>query len=121
MIESFHEVNCMLYKGVLKRVLPFFLTFAAGLFIASFFVSVVSPSSFGFPRRSHKFREMQRLRSENDELKKSNCELRKQVREMQKNSESIDLNGVDEIQTFEADAPPPPPQPRKPHRVLIDK
>lgn len=110
----------MLYKGVLKRGLPFFLTFAAGLFIASFFVTVASPS-FSFPRKSHKFREIQRLREENRDLKKTNCELRKQLEEMRRASETTDLNRLDEISVFEADAPPPPPPPRKPHRVVIER
>jgi hypothetical protein len=102
----------MLYKGVLKRVLPFFLTFAAGLFVASFFVSITSPS-FSFPRRSHKFREMHRLRVENQELKRTNCELRKQLEEARRNSE-LRLTLDSDFPTFEPAPPPPPPAPRAP-------
>lgn len=100
----------MLYKGVLKRVLPFLLTFAAGLFVASFFVSIASPS-FNFPRRSHKYREMHRLRMENQDLRRSNSELRRQLEEARRLSElkfSIDS----EFPHFEP--PPPPPAPRAP-------
>jgi len=99
----------MLYKGVLKRVLPFFLTFAAGLFVASFFVSIATPS-FSFPRKSHKYREMHRLRMENNDLRKSNSELRKQLEEAHRNSElrfSLDSD-------FPRFDPPPPPAPRAP-------
>ncbi len=65
-------------KGFIKRVLPFFLTFAVGLFIASFFVTIVAPT-FQFQnrgwRRNHRQydrqreAEIQRLREENMRLK----------------------------------------------------
>jgi hypothetical protein len=65
-------------KGFVKRVLPFFLTFAVGLFIASFFVTVAAPT-FQFQnrgwRRNHRQydrqreQEIQRLREENIRLK----------------------------------------------------
>lgn len=97
----------MLYKGVLKRVLPFFLTFAAGLFIASFFVSIASPS-FNFPRRSHKYREMHRLRMENQDLRKSNSELRRQLEDARRNTEVTPSADFD----FYVPPPPPPPAPR---------
>ena len=97
----------MLYKGVLKRVLPFFLTFAAGLFIASFFVSIASPS-FNFPRRSHKYREMHRLRMENQDLRRSNSELRRQLEEARRNAEMTPSADFD----FYVPPPPPPPAPR---------
>lgn len=97
----------MMFVGVLKRVVPFLLTFAAGLFIASFFVSIASPSSFSFPRRHHKFREMNRLREENRELKLANEQLRKQLEE----SRNTSVTGY----SFEEmpNEPPPPPPPRR--------
>ena len=68
----------MCCKGFTKRVLPFFLTFAVGLLIASFFVSIAVPS-FQFPNRSSRKRhleldqqreiELQQLRDENFRLK----------------------------------------------------
>jgi hypothetical protein len=68
----------MCCKGFVKRVLPFFLTFAVGLFIASFFVTVAAPN-FQFQNRSWKRNhrqydrqreiEIQRLREENMRLK----------------------------------------------------
>ena len=68
----------MCCKGFTKRILPFFLTFAVGLFIASFFVSIAAPS-FQFPNRGSKRKhreediqrdlEIQRLREENLRLK----------------------------------------------------
>ena len=103
----------MLYKGVLTRVLPFFLTFAAGLFIASFFISITTPS-FSFTRRSHKYREVQRLRYQNQELKKTNCELRKELVEARRAAEAKEAVN-NEFQSFELDVPPPPPPPRVRH------
>lgn len=108
----------MLFIGVLKRVLPFFVTFAAGLFIASFFVSVSSPS-FSFPRKGHKFQEMKRLREEVRDLKRSNCELRKQLSEARRNSDRTSAETFDPY--FENDVPPPPPPPKGPRRVTVEK
>ena len=39
----------MCCKGFFKRIVPFFLTFAVGLFIASFFVTIAAPN-FQFRR-----------------------------------------------------------------------
>jgi len=68
----------MCCKGFIKRVVPFFLTFAVGLFIASFFVTIAAPS-FQMPnrgwRKNHRQYdrqrelEIQRLREENLRLK----------------------------------------------------
>ena len=51
----------MCCKGFFKRVAPFFLTFAVGLFIASFFVSIAAPN-FRFRRGINKHREYDRQR-----------------------------------------------------------
>lgn len=99
-----------MYKGLFSRILPFFLTFAAGLFIASFFVTIASPS-FNFRRGSNKYREVQRLRTENVELKRSNCELRKQNDELRRNTSETITQTVEDF-PFEVDAPPPPPAPK---------
>lgn len=111
----------MLYKGVLTRVLPFFLTFAAGLFIASFFINISTPS-FAFPRKSYKYREMQRLRDENRDLRKTNSELRRQLEEARQNSLMTVRNHFD-VPSFEVDAPlpPPPPPVRRQHRVAGER
>lgn len=52
-------------KGLIKRVLPFFLTFAVGLFIASFFVTVAAPN-LRFPIRGERSRHL-----ENDHLREA--------------------------------------------------
>lgn len=101
----------MTFLGVLKRALPFFATFAAGIFIASFFVSVASPS-FNFPRKNNRCREVRQLRVENERIKRENAELRQQLEEA----------GRYTVPAFEFDAaPPPPPPPAKRQYKLIDK
>ena len=70
----------MCCKGFIKRVVPFFLTFAAGLFVASFFVSVAAPNfSFRSDRGYYRFGEIQRLRIENRELRENNFRQRRQI------------------------------------------
>ena len=96
----------MYYKGLIKRLVPFFVTFAAGLFIASFFVTIATPS-FNFRRGPGRFGEMQRLRSENQELKRTNGELRRQVEELRINTVSAENFTLDGF-PLETDAPPPP-------------
>lgn len=60
----------MQLKGLLKRVLPFFLTFGLGLLVASFFVSVAAPNFGSFKRKKcrENYRENYRLRMENERL-----------------------------------------------------
>ncbi len=101
----------MLFFAGLKRIVPFLLTFAVGLFIASFFVSVTSPS-LNLPRRSYKFREMQRLRQDNMDLRRANDELRRQLEEVRRDQHSgFTFDTAD----LPPDAPPPPPPPRRKH------
>lgn len=68
----------MFSKGFFKRMLPFLATFAVGIFIASFFVSISAPSfrGKGFGKRHH---EMKRLRFENEQLKNENLRLKNQL------------------------------------------
>ncbi|MFN0278579.1 MAG: hypothetical protein ACKVRN_08255 [Pyrinomonadaceae bacterium] len=53
----------MFNKGLLNRVLPFLATFAFGIFVASFFVSI--GSSHSGHQRGKCRKEVQRLREEN--------------------------------------------------------
>ena len=105
----------MLYKGIFKRVVPFFLTFAAGLFVASFFVTLAMPnfSTWRSNRVSHKYRELQRLRMENRELRDTNCRQRKELEELRRKAASIELGDFEiAVPPVELDAPMPPPPPR---------
>lgn len=88
----------MEFMGVLKRFLPFVFTFAAGLFVASFFVTVASPNfDFDTNRSARVYRECRRvkfeyrdLRSENQRLARENEILRMklQVRDAEKEAVS---------------------------------
>lgn len=89
-------------RGLLKRFVPFFLTFAAGLFIASFFVSVAAPFS-GFSRGERRFGYVRVLREENQRLQDRVEEL-----EQQRTTSPCIFDSSD------FDAPPPPPVPMRP-------
>lgn len=106
----------MLYKGIFKRVVPFFLTFAAGLFVASFFVAIAVPNfnNWRSSRVSHKYRELQRLRIENRELRDTNCRQRKELEELRRKAASIELRSLENAvpPVVEFDSPPPPSAPR---------
>jgi hypothetical protein len=106
----------MLFLGMLKRIVPFFLTFVIGLFIASFFINIATPS-FSFPRRSYKFHEMQRLRDENRELRRANDELRRQMEEARRNAELGSTIDSD----FSNFGPPPPPPPLRPVHPKLER
>ncbi len=90
----------MCSKGLLKRIAPFFLTFALGLFVASFFVSVALPN-MRFNRGFRKHKEYHRkLESENQQLKEENSRLKREARQ------NTDFDG--DINSL---VPPPPPIP----------
>jgi hypothetical protein len=83
---------------MLKRAIPFILTFAFGLIIASFFVNIMPSFEFkrgGRHHRKHQFEELQR---ENDRLRQENDRLK---------MEKTDTEDFD----FHIDAPMPPPPP----------
>lgn len=93
----------MQFIGIIKRVIPFFLTFAAGLFIASFFVSLSAPSFDGVRKhRSEKYGKKY-CRSENERLRAENERLRNELLLLKE--ESLKVN-FDEL---ELNVPPPPP------------
>ena len=76
----------MCCKEFLKRVAPFFLTFARGLFIASFFVSIAAPN-FSFKSRNWRQNHRQyhqKIESENRRLKDENIRLKKELSEKEK-------------------------------------
>jgi len=97
----------MLYIGVLKRFVPFVITFAAGLFLASFFVSLAVPS---FPRneRRHKrghyqYRQMQ---VEYENLRLENERLKRELEVHRLESNHFELPSVPPVDLREV--PPPP-------------
>ncbi|HEY8558767.1 MAG TPA: hypothetical protein VIL74_00080 [Pyrinomonadaceae bacterium] len=95
----------MNFVAVIKRVAPFALTFAVGLFIASFFVTVAAPN-FQFKRGFNRHREYhRRIESENRRLREENNRLRNRVAEMEKRDWVLDRD---------LDVPPPPVPPIAP-------
>jgi cell division protein FtsB len=92
----------MRWSGLIKRFVPFLLTFAAGLFIASFFVSVAAPSFQFKDRGLKKNREYHRLKHENQRL-------RQRVERLEREKNMT-------ISEFEVnlDVPPPPVPPMPP-------
>ncbi|MEJ7848861.1 MAG: hypothetical protein WKF92_12315 [Pyrinomonadaceae bacterium] len=107
----------MFYKGFIKRIVPFFLTFAAGLFIASIFVPLSIPNLKMPSRGSHKYREVQRLRSELNESRRESNELKKEIRELKQNAINAEFDAFEGVPPVAIDAPPPPPDPVVPHSV----
>jgi hypothetical protein len=89
----------MRFLALIKRFVPFFLTLALGLFIASFFVSVAAPS-FNFKNRGWKNREYHRLKHENKRLRER---VEKLEREHLNHEHGLDIN-----------VPPPPMPPAPP-------
>ncbi len=99
----------MCCKGFIKRVVPFFLTFAAGLFIASFFISVAAPN-FQF-RRGYRMnhRQWDRQRDiEIQQLREKNAQLEQQM------SESDADKAIYQNLDLRYDVPPMPPAPPAP-------
>lgn len=99
-------------KGLLKRFVPFLATFAVGLFIASFFVSIAAPQfRFG---RGHRHREYDRqMQFENQRLQEENLRLKQQnvLMEVQP-----DENFDGDIKEAVPPVPPMPPAPPAPVR-----
>ena len=111
----------MCYIGLFKRIIPFVLTFAAGLFIASFFVSLAMPgANWRSGRRFNKQQEMRRLQAEVDTLREKNRLLEMQNEQLQRNirdwSPEVDLPVVP---PFEFDEHHPPKRPKQPRRTDI--
>jgi cell shape-determining protein MreC len=96
----------MCCKGFLKRILPFFLTFAIGLLIASFFVSITP--NFKFEKRgfSRHRQYHQKLEFENQRLREENNLLKRQLLEEQSLPPvpAVELRRLDSV----SDVPPPP-------------
>jgi hypothetical protein len=92
----------MKFISLVKRVAPFFLTFAVGLFIASFFVTVAAPN-FQFRRGFNRHRQMDRqMQMENQQLREENNRLKNRLAEAEKR---------DWVLESDLDVPPPPPVP----------
>lgn len=104
----------MCIKSVIKRLVPFFLTFTVGLFIASFFVSLAAPN-FQFKRGFNRHREMDRqMKCENERLRQENERLKNRLSEVEKRDWVLQPD-------FDIDVPPPPVVPTMPMQTVPSK
>ena len=104
----------MCYIGLIKRFVPFVLTFAAGLFIASFFVSIALPNMDGL-RQSRRERHSRYHREMNAEIERLNETIRNlQDQNERLRNEQMDSVMSDAVPPVEWNAPKPPPPPRRP-------
>jgi len=98
----------MSYLQIFKRVIPFFLTFAAGLLIASIFVPITGPS-FRNAERGGKWRHHKECRRDRESLQRENSRLKEELEQLRRETANIEFRtleyGVPEIR-IEAPAPP---------------
>jgi hypothetical protein len=105
-------MKCNSSKGLLKRFIPFFLTFAVGLLIASFFIPITAPdfSGIGRKKRAHRAEDEQ-IRLEIQQLREENLNLKMELRSVRDGS--FDWSRSEDVHFGEhplaIDAPPPPP------------
>lgn len=121
--EVFQEVKYMCYTGLFRRIVPFALTFAVGLFIASFFVPIALPSAtWRMGHRVNRFQAIQQLRMENADLREKLRQAKMDNDELRKSIGDLDfvIPEVDTPSDWELDAHHPPPPPRKPKQPRMD-
>ena len=102
-------------KGFFIRMLPFLATFALGMFIASFFVSISAPR-LGNRATGHKYYKMKKLRVENERLRNENLRLRNELESLQIKQHTPVSPAFHEfdVDTYVDAVPPPPPAPVAP-------
>ena len=103
-------------KEFAKRFVPFLLTFAAGLVVASFFVAVGTPG-FKFNRES-RHQKSRYLKTENERLRKENERLKRELADKALNEPEFNI-------LLEVPPPPmppmPPPPPKPPFAPRLQK
>ena len=121
-IRSFQEVKYMFYAGLFKRIIPFVITFIAGLFLASFFVSVAVPDlNMRSERRSHRCRDREQLRIENSELREKMRAMRNQNEELRRSARDWDEAAImDAVPPIVLDENTPAHPPRKPKHPRVE-
>lgn len=96
----------MSFLGLVKRIAPFFLTFTAGLFIASFFITL---PTWSFPKREARWNKKHRCNAEIERLRERNAYLERRNAEYEKMTLRIEPN----FENLEVPPPPMPPMPPK--------
>jgi len=108
--------------GLLKRGLPFFATFALGIFVASFFVNI-GGSRMGYHDRGRCHRDMWEMRVENEQLRDENQQLREQLDDA-RHDDGFRVLGpppttLDSPDVSQPVPLPPPASAVKPHKVHV--
>ncbi|HUR98027.1 MAG TPA: hypothetical protein VMZ26_08195 [Pyrinomonadaceae bacterium] len=111
----------MCYTGLFKRIIPFALTFAAGLFLASFFVSIGLPTSrWRMERRFDRFQETQQLRRDNDTLRERVRILQAENELLKRTADDMDYMIPNAVPPVDLEEHHPPQPPREPRRMRVD-
>lgn len=106
----------MSYLAIFKRIIPFFLTFAAGLLIASIFVPIAAPTFSRGERGRSKWRDYKQMKVENEDLRRENSRMMKELEQLRRESQDWDTTNLKfVVPEINVDAPPPPPPPKR-HR-----
>ena len=99
-------------KIFVKRIVPFLATFAVGLFIAGFFVTISAPSfrigGRGFERRQR----VESMQLENQQLRENSCQMKRRIAELEQQKSDPQVNVE-----YSLDVPPPPPLPLAPMKA----
>jgi len=102
----------MCLKVFAKRIAPFVVTFAVGLFIASFFVTIAMPNFRFGGRHRRQQQEINRLQLENEQLRGNDCRLKRLQAELDR------INAENDVRVeYSFDVPPPPPAPPAPPKA----
>lgn len=102
----------MSYLQIFKRIIPFFLTFAAGLLIASIFVPITAPSFRKADRSSGKWRYHKECKRDKESLRRENSRLKQELESLRGEIEGAKFSTGDFAVPYvriEAPMPPPPP------------
>ena len=115
----------MNYTGFFKRIIPFVLTFAAGLLLASFFVSI-APNFSGWrsERRERRCHDKRQLKLENESLREQLRATEDELREIRRGIADQDVDfvfpEVPPVELKEHHPPQPPPPPRRPKQPRFE-
>ena len=101
----------MSYLQIFKRIIPFFLTFAAGLLIASIFVPINGPS-FRNADRGGKWRHHRECKREKEALRQEIDRLKLELEQTRINADA-NFNTLEyQVPEIRIEVPAPPPPPR---------
>lgn len=101
----------MSYLSIFKRIIPFFLTFAGGLLIASIFVPITAP--FRNADGGGRWRRHNECRRDKEQLRRENDRLRQELQQLRLEADGVKFRTLDfDIPEIHVEAPAPPAPPR---------